>query len=372
MTTLDLVERAEHRATIAGVLGTLVLTEPGPHLAGLVDGIAELQPLAMPGHVDSAAVEYERVFLREISPYASVFLGHDGRRGGPIADVVTSAYADVDFTEHRDGTWRVAGADHLGLVLRCYAKLCSDEAAWWESDHPDQAVRAVEATRAYLDQHLGWAVVAAEAISDAGGRETPYGALGVSIAEFLHEEGQLLRPGADHPGMAAPEPDPPPSRVGPRHLAQLMLSPSRAGGWLSTADIASLASRRRVLWRASDPRSNLRFLIDSAGESGEIPDLAADLMSVVDGWSGAHRRREQRYDGAARIWRRWRTSAENTLAVLEGVRNGDLVDSEKDRPLVTTLEISGRLDAAAEGSIQAAIDDLRAVGLTVTMTGDLT
>ncbi len=90
--TVDLVDQAARRARLAALLGRLFVSEPGPDLAPLVDGVDELAPLASGD--GALAADYERLLLREVPVYESAFLGDDGQRGGPISAAVAAVYAN--------------------------------------------------------------------------------------------------------------------------------------------------------------------------------------------------------------------------------------------------------------------------------------
>ncbi|MDX1501341.1 MAG: molecular chaperone TorD family protein [Thermoanaerobaculia bacterium] len=88
------------------------------------------------------AEEHLRLFELELRPYASVFLGREGKLGGEARDRIA-------------GFWRALGAtpppepDHLATLLAAYADLAEDEAAGGSA-----AERAGHARRAFLWEHL--------------------------------------------------------------------------------------------------------------------------------------------------------------------------------------------------------------------------
>ena len=164
--TRDLAERATNRAAFAGMAGALLLSEPG---AALGDALSKLPQLARV--VESiSSIEYERVFLRGAPPYESIFRSDSGQRGGSVSARVVDSYAEIGFTEHESGGWRVAGPDHLGLELRAHAHLVALEAAAWRDERPDEGARMVEIQRRFFADHLvWWAEFALEALREAAG-----------------------------------------------------------------------------------------------------------------------------------------------------------------------------------------------------------
>lgn len=356
----DLVGQAGRRARLAALLGALLLEEPGPALAALARGVPALEPLA--GGDPEVAVQYERLLLRDVPPYESVFLSDDGQLGGETARIVAGVYTRHGFDE--DGRWRVAGADHLGLQLRFYAQLCAEESAGWEEDRPDRAVAAVEAERTFLAEHLGrWGAVAADVLASAAGAG-PYQALAEALADFLAEEADRLRPAPDHPELPALEPRVPPARLGPARLARWLLAPGSSGAWLDAGTLADAALGLGIPWRASDPRSQFRKVIEDATDGGDLAALLAGLRPAVEQWRDRHAARESSATSAARIWRAWRLQAEQTLALIDRIAaGGGEQGTDPGRPVVVTV-------ADASGA-RAAVERLGGAGLRTALSADL-
>ena len=323
-TTLDLVDQAVTRARLAALLGRLLAGEPGPDLAPLVAAVERLAPLADGG--PSLAADYERLLLREVPLYESVFLDAGGQRGGPTASAVSAAYESVGFDEM--GAWRVAGPDHLGLELRCYAHLCAEEAAGWESDQPDRAVRAVEAARGFLATHLGsWGEVAMEAVRRRAGA-SPYADVAVAVTSFLASEAERLRPDPDHPGLPPVDVDAPPRRMGPHRLSRWLLAPACSGAYLDTEDLGAAALALGIPWRPSDPRSRFEQVVEDASSGGDLDALLAELRRAIVRWRDFHAEREATRSGDTRTWRAWRLRTERTLELVD--RTADLAGSDVD------------------------------------------
>jgi TorA maturation chaperone TorD len=342
-TTLDLVDQAATRARLAALLGRLLAGEPGPDLEPLVAGVEALAPLATGGC--SLAADYERLLLREVPVYESVFLDADGQRGGPTASAVSATYESLGFDE--TGAWRVAGPDHLGLELRCYAHLCAEEAAGWHSDQPDRAARAVEAARGFLAAHLGaWGEVAMEAVRRRAGA-SPYAEVAAAVTSFLASEAERLRPDPDHPGLGPVDLDRTPVRMGPHRLARWLLAPACSGAYLDTQDLEAAALALGIPWRASDPRSRFGQVVEDASSGGDLDVLLAALRPAIERWRQFHAEREATRSGDSRTWRAWRLRTERTLEVVD--RTADLAgadgadDATRD-VLATTVQALRALD----------------------------
>jgi TorA maturation chaperone TorD len=344
-TTLDLVEQAVTRARLAALLGRLLAGEPGSDLVPLVAGIDRLAPLAAGD--PALMADYERLLLREVPVYESVFLDTGGQRGGPLVSPVSAAYESVGFDE--SAVWRVAGPDHLGLELRCYAHLCAEEAAGWEGDQPDRAMRAVEAARGFLAAHLGaWGEVAMEAVrrrADA----SPYADVAVAVMSFLASESERLRPHPDHPGLPPVDVDPPPQRMGPHRLARWLLAPACSGAYLDTDDLGSAALLLGIPWRASDPRSRFGQVVEDASAGGDLDVLLAALRPAIERWLQFHAEREANRSGDTRTWRTWRLRTEQTLELVDHARDVGRPDATDDAVhdlLAATVQQLQQLDGA--------------------------
>lgn len=356
-TTIDLVDQAVTRARLAALLGRLLAGEPGPDLGPLVADIERLAPLASGDPALTA--DYERLLLREVPVYESVFLDAGGQRGGPVTAAVTASYEAAGFDE--TAAWRVAGPDHLGLELRCYGQLCAEESAGWESDQPDRAARAVEAARDLLAAHLGaWGEVAMEAVRRRAGT-SPYADVAVAVMSFLASEAERLRPAPDHPGLPPVEVDPPPRRMGPHRLARWLLAPACSGAYLDTDDLGTAARLLGIPWRPSDPRSRFGQVVEDAASGGDLDLLLAALRPAIERWRQFHAEREATRSGDTRAWRTWRLRTEQALELVgrsADLAGPDLADAAARDVLAATVQELQELDGALAREAQRVIAEL--------------
>jgi len=344
----DLAERAEARASVAAVLGALLLAEPGPALADRVRGVPRLASLA-----DAAtAVDYERIFLRAVPPYESVFLSVDGRRGGAVTASVAGAYDDASFTEHVGGEWRTAGADHLGLELRAHAHLVAREAAAWAADRPDEAADAVGEQRDFLAGHLArWAEPCLAALA-AHAVGTVYAEVVAAGREFLAREIDALRPMPLLDG-AVVDAGGVPSAPGPGRLTRHLLSFAVSGIWLDAGDIESAARSLGFPWRPMDGRGRLRQLVGAAHEAGEMPGLVGPWIAVAESSRDRHRVLAEDQPGAAAWWTECALRAEGTAVLLANVASGGLAGDDRDVALVAVPgdRLGDALDALSAAGV---------------------
>ncbi len=313
--TADLALLAERRAGLAGLLGLLLLEEPGPQLADLVGDLPALAPLVS-GDFEINS-DYERIFLRGVPVYESVFRNDDGQHGGDTLTNVVGRYKRVGYKEHTERRWRIAGADHLGLELRCYAHLCHNEATAWRGDIPDKAVEAVETERAFLADHLAaWAEVALDAIRPLSAG-SPYEHVIDALCDFLREENDRMRP-APLLGQQI-DIDPLPTNFGPFRLARLILSPATAGTWLQSDVIALAAELIGSPWRPSDNRSALRHVIETAQDSGDLATILQPILSAIRVAGAGHGERAVAEPANEMHWRTWQARTDTMCRFLQHV-----------------------------------------------------
>ena len=217
------------------------------------------EALGLPG--EARDEDYADLFLFQLYPYASVYLGDEGKLGGEARDRVA-------------GFWRALGLvppaepDHLAALLGLYAELGEREA-------PEEWRRALlwehllSWTDPYLDRvgelappyHRAWAGLVREAL------DAELDALGpLPLAPLAHREAPPLEPPAEAGGTA--------------FLAQL-LAPVRTGFVLVRGDLVAagrelglglrVAERRYVLEAllSQDGPATLRWLADFASRSAE-------------------------------------------------------------------------------------------------------
>lgn len=358
----DLARQAEERAALAALCGTLLLTEPGPGLAEHLAGVDALASLVEA----TSAVEFERVFLRSVPPYESVFVSDDARRGGAASARVADTYDEIGFTEHREGRWRVAGPDHLGIELRAHAHLAAVEAAAWRADRPDEAAGAVDNERRFLAEHLArWGQVCLDELERLAA-SGPYAPVIEAVSEFLAREIATLRPMPFVEGTVVEEPSPP-SRLGPGRLTRHLLAPARCGYWLSADDISQGAAALGFPWRPMDGRGHLRQLIGAATDAGELDALVEPWIDAGERSLARQKTRARAEPGNEWWWRGVAARTRGTLELLRAIRSGGL-SAEHDREAV--VRVAGAEPERAVAILRAAGLDAELVDLGDELTPD--
>jgi hypothetical protein len=286
------------------------LAEP-PSGGGGAGRLSEALGLGAP----PTASEYAEVFVFQLYPYASVYLGAEGMMGGEARERVA-------------GFWRALGqtppaeADHLSTLLSLYARLVELEEA--EGSAPRrEGWRG--ARKALLWEHLlSWLFVYLQKLSEVappfyrGWGELLTGAL---LAEASAVGAQDALPA--HLREAGALTDPRGSPV--EEFLQTLLAPARSGMILVRSDLGRAARSLGLGARAGERKFTLKSLLgqDAAGVLGW-------LAVEASAWAARHRARRSAL-GAVAEW--WESRAAESAALL-----GELAEEARE-------------DAAASGGL---------------------
>jgi len=278
-------------ADLIRALGVLC-EPPSPehaHLASALD-------LASPPQAE----EYVEVFLLQVYPYASIYLGSEGMMGGEARDRAA-------------GFWRALGLvppaepDHLAALLGLYAALV--EAEEREVDAPRAALRR-SSRRALLWEHLlSWCPPYLDKVAAVA---TPhYRAWAELLSRTLIEEARRLGPQADLPlGLRAAEPLPAQADASGDWVGAL-LAPVRSGVIVTRADLARGARQVDVGLRLGERAYILRAMLEQDPQG-----TVAWLAKEADEAAIRHALFESALGEVARFWR---SRAETTAAALRAV-----------------------------------------------------
>ena len=248
-----------------------------------------------------SAADHTDLFVLQLVPYASIYLGGEGMIGGEARDRVA-------------GFWRALGLvppaepDHLAALLGLYLALAEDEPA---QSVPARATLRRQARAALLHEHLlswldPWLAKLAEIAPP------PYAAWGELLADALRLEAGTVLDGLEplpaHLREAAPL-ESPERMGGPAFLAGL-LAPARSGLVLVRDDLARAAGDLGLGARIAERRYVLRHLLGQ--------DPAGTL-----GWLEAEGRRAARRPAviaAPAVAAHWKDRAAATADVLAAAR----------------------------------------------------
>ncbi len=237
-------------------LATLV-ESPRPESAR----VAEALGLGPPPGAD----EYTQIFVFQLYPYASVYLGAEGMLGGEARDRVA-------------GFWRALGhappaeADHLSVMLALYARLCDLEAAELQDARRRESWRA--ARKAFLWEHLlSWLPAYLDKLREIapdfyrGWSELLSAALREE-ADTLGRQDALSAALRDAPALADPRGE------NFEKFLESLLAPVRCGLILTRSDLAHAARDLNLGARAGERRFALRSLFEQ--EPGGVLGWLAD------------------------------------------------------------------------------------------------
>jgi TorA maturation chaperone TorD len=241
---------------------------------------------------------YTELFLLQLYPYASVYLGAEGMLGGEARDRVA-------------GFWRALGEtppaepDHLAVLLALYAHIAEFEVQ--EQDHTRAALWQ-QARRALLWEHLlSWLPCYLSKLAELA--PPFYRAWAELLRTALHAEAEQT--GAQDtlplhlraaPGLIDPRAD------AFADFLQALLTPLRAGMILTRADLQRGARRLGVGTRLGTRRFMLQtmFAQDAPGTLDFLATEAAD-------WSARH---QEHFAGLAQLADSWTARADQSARLL--------------------------------------------------------
>jgi TorA maturation chaperone TorD len=243
--------------------------------------------------------EHTELFLFQLPPYASLYLGAEGKLGGEARDRVA-------------GFWRAVGTapppepDHLTTLLGLYANLA--EAA---SVLPDSAEAGLlkRSAAALLHEHLlPWTGPYLSKVTELG--HSFYRSWATMLTAALREaarESEHAGPLPLHLREAPELPDP--RAEGGEAFLDGLLTPVRSGVILTRADLARAAGETGLGLRAGERRYALQALF-----SQDAARMLAWLALEAEAWTARHEGRMN--DGGLQIATFWRDRAQHTSASL--------------------------------------------------------
>lgn len=244
--------------------------------------------------------EHARLFLFELYPYASVYLGIQGMVGGEARDRIA-------------GFWRAMGhpppeePDHLTVLLACYAQLREFEA---REANGDRRAAIHRARAAFLWEHvLSWLPVYLAKLGQIG---SPfYRRWAALLEEALAAEARDVGPPRSlplHLREAPPLPDL--ARVDPDDLFRAVLTPVWSGIIVTRADLGRAGRQMGIGVRAGErlyalngmfrqkPQPVLGWLEDEAAGWGERHEAGQPIFGIVARYWSDRARAMARHIGA--------------------------------------------------------------------------
>jgi hypothetical protein len=237
----------------------------GPEAARAVAPALGLDPPNGPAHTD--------VFLLNLPPYASVYLGPDGALGGEGADRVAGFW-------HALGISPPAEPDHLSALLSLYASLGEAAAA---VSRPATAAALARSRATLFHEHLWpWLPGYLAAVSDLA---VPGLAAWAGIARaVLDAEHRALPPMPRLPLALRQAPALPAAVSSAGELAAVVTTPVRSGIILTRHRLSAGASEAAVGHRIGERRFTLRAMLEQ-----DAPATLGWLAAEAARWQRRHR-----------------------------------------------------------------------------------
>lgn len=241
---------------------------PGPAHAALAAA------LGLPDAPDAAG--YADLFLFQLYPHASVYLGPEGMIGG-------------EASERISGFWRAVGRDtppepdHLASLLALYVALADEAAGMTDTDDGNaRAALVLRSQRALLEEHVApWVFAYLDRVRELGGPHHRAWAEMLSEALLLEvaREGPMSRLSSHL--EAAPELSDPRAEGAAPFLSGL-IAPARTGVLLTRADLGRIASGLGLGLRAGERRYALEHLV-AQDARGVLEALAVEAERQAAG-----------------------------------------------------------------------------------------
>ncbi len=249
------------------------------------------------------ADEYTELFIFQLYPYASVYLGAEGMLGGEARDAIS-------------GFWRALGemppveADHLAVMLALYARLVELEDGENESTHRASWRRA---RKAYLWEHLlSWLPVYLSKLAELA--PPFYRKWGEILLESLLAEALVLGEQDSlslHLRAASGLIDPRQSEDA-GEFCQSILTPARSGMILTRADLTKAGRKLGMGLRMGERKFILKALL--AQDASAIFDWLIEEAIV---WTKRHQEHREALGGIGRAWEEKSKAAASLLEELK-------------------------------------------------------
>jgi hypothetical protein len=287
---------------------------PGPEHAVIA------KALGLPDVPDNAS--YSDVFLFQLYPYASVYLGEEGMMGGDAADRIGGFWSALGQVPPKE-------PDHLSALLALYCDLIAPSS---ETDPAQEALRA-QAASALLHEHLmPWVFPYLTRLRELVGGF--YGHWAELLAEVLENEHSAQAEATDLPVhlKSAKELSDPRDSEAADFLAGL-LAPARSGVIVTRADLGRMAKELDLGLRAGERRYALEHLL------GAEPKLVLGwLATEAKRQADLHRAREPILGAIADFMAgRASRTAELCVALAE---ESEASDTSADREPLATAGLS--------------------------------
>ncbi len=266
------------RQSLANLLGRLLIAPPSAELweeAAALPDLAVLMGESQP----ELAIAYEYLLGRNVYPYESLYRDEELMLNTASADRVAAFYAECGFTPDQS-----AGApDHVGIELLFLSRLIATEATASATRDPELVGWARRQTAAFLRQHpASWTPVWARAAQRLPGHPFYHRLVELTI-ELLGSELERLaaEPTVSRELIPLQPAQPASDETDLTALIHHLITPVRAGIFLSRADLTALARQLGFSIPISDRFTMTRTLFETAGEFEQATALITALDTML-------------------------------------------------------------------------------------------
>lgn len=234
-----------------------------------------------------AESEYTEIFLFQLYPFASVYLGAEGMMGGEALDLIAGFWRALSLTPPTE-------PDHLSVMLALYAELVEREEK--ESDAlRDGRVR--NARKAFLWEHLlSWLPVYLRKLDDLA--PPFYRKWGDTLREALVEEIETVGRQEKLPlhlrrsfGLVDPR------EHETEEFLQSLLAPARSGMIITRADLIRAGRKLGIGSRLGERKFILKSLFNQ--DAVAILDWLLEEAAV---WRNHHQQNQEMLGALAAAW----------------------------------------------------------------------
>ncbi|MEO1166671.1 MAG: molecular chaperone TorD family protein, partial [Chloroflexota bacterium] len=185
-----------------------------------------------------------QLFIHNVFPHESIFLGDDGLLGGVITERVVAFYEQIGFQADSSDS-----ADHISNELSALAHLCFAEHDAIVDDLVHEVQRLRQLQRRFLDEHLlRWLATFWLAVQQQ--EQSVYAAIVQQSFELVYRHREALGDdlmAQNNPFTLRPSPDLiDDQKTSLRDIARYLLIPAYTGFYLSSDDIKRIGMRLRL------------------------------------------------------------------------------------------------------------------------------
>lgn len=275
------------RQALASLIGRLLLAPPAAELWAEAATLPELADMMGDGR-EALAVAYEYLVGRNVYPYESLYRDEDLMLNTAAAERVAALYEACGFVPDPN----VGAPDHLGLELTVLARLIATEAAALANG--DAALRGWARRQAatLLRQHLaGWAPIWARTVQRIPAHPF-YQTVASLVVELIGSELERLagEPVAVQEYIPLQPATPHDEETDLNALIRHLITPVKAGFFLSRADCSALARQLGFAIPIGDRFSMARTLFETAGQFEQVEALIAALQDIMSNETAELRR----------------------------------------------------------------------------------